>query len=584
MWLAVTRFLSLISIIFAFGLAAEAQNLTRELNITSGGSVEIINRYGRVGITAAIAVGDKPVAGKFTAASPKGVSDGEIKLSSANGRMVITVAPSDKRKRVDLSLVLPERSNIRVETLAGAVEIVGNFASIEATTDTGTIAVDVPADDLNYHFLWTESRPRYLADFGIAEVKEKTAGRFEVRGRRAEGEKRRKGEEAETRAAGSVPLSITEDPKPKPVSLNFTTARGIILLNVPPNEVMSDLRERPLTEAAKAIIRSGDSLLMEAVRRASPKYFGDYARTLPPMMRQPTFSPKSTASDGPAAPIKTALVRVTDLKNRAIAGLEAKDFKVTEGGNSREILKVEQSTAPFNLVLLLDVSGSVENYVNFIRKAARNFVNTVGKNDRVSIVIFNDDVKVISKFTTDKGKLSQSLDTFDAGGATAYYDALAYAVSDTLRPLKGDRTAIVILTDGDDNRSFLAFDSLLGSIQESGALIYPLYVPSGLIAAAAAKPNADIDPVRRKYISLTAKATGEGDKLARVSGGVYYQIEQISQIQQAYEDIVVQLRSAYNITFRSDTTLNDSGVSPRLKIKAKKENTFVTVNSVVAAQ
>ena len=51
----------------------------------------------------------------------------------------------------------------------------------------------------------------------------------------------------------------------------------------------------------------------------------------------------------------------------------------------REIVSVEPSTAPFNLVLLLDVSGSVENYVNFIRKAARNFVDTVDKNDRVSL-------------------------------------------------------------------------------------------------------------------------------------------------------------------------------------------------------
>src|SRR5436309_2856139 len=78
------------------------------------------------------------------------------------------------------------------------------------------------------------------------------------------------------------------------VSLNFTTARGIVLLNVPPNEVMSDLRERPLTQAAKAIIRSGDSLLMDAIRRASPKYFGDYTRTLPPFKREPTFTHKGT--------------------------------------------------------------------------------------------------------------------------------------------------------------------------------------------------------------------------------------------------------------------------------------------------
>ena len=233
------------------------------------------------------------------------------------------------------------------------------------------------------------------------------------------------------------------------------------------------------------------------------------------MKREPRFSARSAEIDVPNAAVKTALVRVTDLNNRAIAGLEAKDFEVLENGTEREIVSVEHSTAPFNLVLLLDVSGSVENYVNFIRKAARNFVDTVDKNDRVSIVIFNEDVKVLSKFTTDKGKLSESLDTFDAGGGTAYYDALAYTVADTLRPLKGERTAIVILTDGDDNRSFLAFDSLLGSIQESGALVYPLYVPSGLIALAAQNQNADIDPMRKKYMSLTAKSEGEGDKLAK---------------------------------------------------------------------
>ncbi len=345
---------------------------------------------------------------------------------------------------------------------------------------------------------------------------------------------------------------------------------------------MSDLRERPLTNAAKAIVRSGDSLLMEAIRRASPKYFGDYARTLPPFERQPILRGKSEQADAVAAPIKTALVRVTDTNNRVIAGLEAKDFEVLENGSQREILSVERSTSPFNLVLLLDVSGSIENYVNFIRKAARSFVDTVDKNDRVSIITFNEDVKVLSKFTTDKGKLSESLDTFDAGGGTAYYDALAYTLADTLRQLKGERTAIVILTDGDDNRSFLPFDALLSSIQESGSLIYPLYVPSGLIAAAAANSNATIDPMRAKYMSLTAKSVGEGEGLAKVSGGVYYPITQISQIQRAYEDIAVQLRTAYNVTFRSNTSTNGAGVSTRLKIKAKRENTFIAVTTVIA--
>ena len=343
---------------------------------------------------------------------------------------------------------------------------------------------------------------------------------------------------------------------------------------------MADLRERPLSNAAKAIVRSGDSLLMEAIRRASPKYFGDYARTLPPLRTEPAFAAAKARTEVPAAAVKLATVRVTDLKNRAIDGLKASDFEITESGEPREILSVTHSTAPFNLVLLLDVSGSVENYVNFIRRAARNFVETVDRRDRVSIVIFNEDIKVLSTFTTDKGKLSESLDTFDAGGGTAYYDALAYVISDTLRPLRGERSAIVVLTDGDDNRSFLAFDSLTGSIQESGALIYPLYVPSALIAASVQNPDADIDPVRRKYMSLSAKASGEGEELAKISGGVYYPITEISQIQKAYEDIVAQLRTAYNITYKSDPDVN----SARLRVKPRRENTFATVTSVIAVR
>lgn len=272
------------------------------------------------------------------------------------------------------------------------------------------------------------------------------------------------------------------------------------------------------------------------------------------------------------------LVSVTDLYNRSIGDLGPKDFEVTENGEDREVMSVKPVTSPFNLVLLLDVSGSVDDYVNFIRKAARQFVETMGPQDRIAIVSFNEDVHVISRFTTDKAELSKSLDTFDAGGGTAYYDALAYVLADTLRPLRGDRTAIVVLTDGDDNRSFLSFDALKGTIQESGALIYPLYVPSSLIAASATTEgqNNSIDWLRRKYMGLTTKAEGEGEKLAKASGGVYYPITQLDQIQTAYDDIAKQLRTAYSVTFRSTSDVNGNATAQsRVRIKVKRENAFV---------
>ncbi len=125
-------------------------------------------------------------------------------------------------------------------------------------------------------------------------------------------------------------------------------------------------------------------------------------------------------------------------------------------------------------MLLLDVSGSVEERIDFIRKAARDFLNTASPQDRIAIISFRDDIQIISDFSTDRKLLSQKLDEIDAGGATALYDALGFVLADTVKQLRGERTAMVILSDGDDNKSFVPFPAILEAIIESGALIYPL--------------------------------------------------------------------------------------------------------------
>lgn len=581
---------------------AGAQNFRRELALTNGGNIEIVNNYGRVDALARKQdAGDQTAIQSYlTANSPASISESEIKISNSNNKVVIEVAPSDTKKRVDLSLHLPARTNLKIRTGEGEVRVSGDFARIEIRTETGTIATDVPLENLAYNFLWTASRPRFLSDVELDDVKEKSAGKFVISGKinketpkstfsisKAPDEQISEPvEETPDEPGETTGEKDKKDKKNKSdgrTELRFSTGRGIVLLNVNPNEVPSDLRERPLTNAAKAIIRSGDSLLMEAIRRATPKYFGEYAESLPPAKFEPSLSVRTPQQTFVNSNVKKVLVRVTDVNNRAISDLKKEDFEVTERGTAREILSVEPTSAPFNLVLLLDVSGSVENYVDFIRKAARAFVQTADRADKIAIIIFNEDVKQISTFTTDKGKLSESLDTFDAGGGTAYYDSLAFTIADTLRPLRGERTAIVVLTDGDDNYSFLPFDALLGSIQESGALVYPLYVPSALVAASNADLNAKIDPLRAKYMGLTTKAEGEGERLAQVSGGVYYPITQLNQIQKAYDDIVLQLRTAYSITFKSDLveTSDKTTASPRLKVKVRRENAFVKLGSVV---
>ena len=574
---------SILFLIIFFGLSVGAQSLRREFIANSNNLIEITNFYGRVEVSAEETQEAKI---SVSADADKSLAASEIKFATSAKTFKIEIAPKNPKSRIDLTVKLPLRSRVRIKTGAGEVRVSGDLTAAEVETETGTIFADVPLDNVRYNFNWTESRPRLVSDIELEKIDEKAAGRFQVKGkinRESNVEIPAKAEESSAVEETIANESNGRKSKSKEqIELNLTTARGIILLNVNPNEVPSDLRDRPLTEAAKAIIRSGDSMLMEAIRRASPKYFGDYASTLPPLKSGPVLTENKNNKTAINSPIKKVFVRVTDVNNRAIAGLRAADFELSEAGEQREILSVSPSTAPFNLVLLLDVSGSVDNYVDFIRKAARNFVNTANRGDRIAIIIFNEDVRTLATFTTEKGKLSESLDTFDAGGGTAFYDALAYSLADTLRPLRGERTAVVVLSDGDDNRSFLSFDALLGSIQESGALIYPLFVPSGLIAASATNSsNATIDPLRTRYMALTSKAESEGAKLAQISGGVYYPIGQLSEIQKAYDDIVAQLRTAYSITFRSNVDeIRDNRASPRLKVKVKRENAFIKLGSV----
>src|SRR6266850_6355313 len=538
--------------------SASAQTFLRELEAPEKVSVSIKNRDGRVSVIASDEHQKKVTINATSAGLP--VEPSDVRVDAKGESIQIDVRARREKDRIDIVVRIPTRSKVTVESEAGAVDVVGNVESATIRTNTGTIHADVPLDALKFDFLWVASRPRFLSDVELPQVKEKAGGTFKISGRL--GEKKAKKEEL--------------------VALDFQTLRGVVLLNVDPSMVPSDLRERPLTEAARAIVRSGDNQLIDAIRKVSPRMFGDYAKTLPPLEKQPTLVKRAPPGQFVSA-LSPQLLRfnasVTDRNGRAIGGMKESDFTVYENGVERQVTKVVPTNEPFNLVLLLDVSGSVEERIDFIRKAARDFLQTASPQDRIAIISFRDDIQIISDFSTDRGMLSRKLEDIDAGGATSLYDALGYVLADTVKQLRGERTAIVILSDGDDNKSFVPFPAILEAIMESGALIYPLYVPSGLIPEGSVpKPEVTIDPLRTRYLTLTTRAHEEGQKLAEVSGGVYYPIRRLQELQRAYDDDVVQLRTAYTITYASNST--PSG-NPRVRVRANRDGASVRLSPVV---
>src|ERR1044071_6232796 len=247
-------------------LPAFAQGYKTELETPEKVSVAVKNLDGRVSVVASEEQQKKvSIDARSTGAA---VASEDVKVENKGGNIHIDVRPRGEKDRIDVIVTIPTRSKVEVEGLAGAVDVVGSVESAVVKTDTGTIHADVQFDAIKLNFVGKASKPRYMSDVELPDIKEKAGGVYKLSGRL--GDKDIKKEDGL-------------------VALDFRTQRGVVLLNIDPARAPADLRERPLTEAARSIVRSGDPSLVEAIRKVSPKMFGDYAKTLPPPEKEPSL-------------------------------------------------------------------------------------------------------------------------------------------------------------------------------------------------------------------------------------------------------------------------------------------------------
>ena len=105
----------------------------------------------------------------------------------------------------------------------------------------------------------------------------------------------------------------------------------------------------------------------------------------------------------------------------------------------------------------------------------------------------------------------------------------------------------------------------------------------GLIPAGAARSARTLDPVRTRFLTLTSRAEEEGRKLASVSGGVYYPVTRLDQLQRAYDDVVAQLRTAYTITYASNAAATGSDArASRVRVRVNTDGASVRLSPSVS--
>ena len=248
--------------------------------------------------------------------------------------------------------------------------------------------------------------------------------------------------------------------------------------------------------------------------------------------------------------VKTSYVSmdviVPDLISTAVT-LDKKDFRVFEDDKPVDIESFSKTEAPFDIVLLLDLSGSTSEKVGLIRKTTRRFVEMKRPGDRVAVVAFHSSPTVVSTFESDSQVLLSRLKDIKGSGGSQIWDAVKFGLDMLDKDgEKGRRKAIVLMSDGADNSlmyftgfgSTIGFADLVEAVQRGSTAIFPIYLDTE-----------GSDAISKR---IYAEARRTLSYLADQSGGKMYYAKKIEDLTTVYDTVLKDVGTVYSLGFEPD--------------------------------
>ena len=174
-------------------------------------------------------------------------------------------------------------------------------------------------------------------------------------------------------------------------------------------------------------------------------------------------------------------VSVTDGDSRYVTDIEQESFQLYEDGALQDITFFTRTQLPISLVLLMDTSASMAEKLSTAQEAAIGFAERLRDEDLASIIEFDHRFDILQEFTNSIDKLTAAIRQTSAGGATSLYNAIYVSLKElekiditTADDVQPRRQAIVLLSDGDDTQSAIAFDDVLELAKRSDTVIYSI--------------------------------------------------------------------------------------------------------------
>jgi VWFA-related protein len=227
-------------------------------------------------------------------------------------------------------------------------------------------------------------------------------------------------------------------------------------------------------------------------------------------------------------------VIVTD-NGEFVRGLTQQDFEVFEDGIVQPISSMVSEDAPLDLVLAIDISGSMEHALGDVKAAVKQLLSKLRPGDAATLVGFNDTMFIAAEREKDQRAREDAVELLTSWGGTALYDATVRALDLVSR--EWGRKGVVIFSDGDDRHSLTQRETAMARVQASDAMLYTVGFGSGATV-----------PRLRSSLQTYARATG---------GRPFFPRE-TKELDRVFDEIVAELANQYVLSYASTNLKQDS--------------------------
>ncbi len=248
-------------------------------------------------------------------------------------------------------------------------------------------------------------------------------------------------------------------------------------------------------------------------------------------------------------------VSVTDPRQRLVTGLTAENFQLFEGKKAQEIRNFSSEDVPVSIGIVLDASGSMRDKMDRVRDAVTQFCEEANPQDEFFMVVFSDQPRLATDFTTAPENLEKELLFTQPKGRTALLDAI-YMGLHKMKQAKYSKKALLIISDGGDNHSLYAEKEVKAAAKESDVMIYAI---------------GTFD----RYVPTPEEMRGPGllSELSEPTGGQAYTLENEIELPAVARHIGRALRTQYVLGYRPEEMPKD-GKWHKIQVKLRLPKKF----------